>query len=277
MTDYSTMTSVSTNTSPEISGASRLSRDIAADFLLEQLKDGQQVTAKIIQEQAKVRNISMRTLMRAKRALSVRSKKRPDGWVWELRPQMAHSAKSAKDDVAALEGRADPGQHQSIPCLPALTRADEGCEQPLSEVGQGEIRASVPPVAGGSAPAALQVDGRRLDDRRVDESPVDDERVDYLEEAAAPLLLPDALHVVQDLVADAHRDLTPRQMRQAMEDLNRLRRTWLVQAWHTGWTPKRMAALVIALRGGEVLKLDDTSAWFRDLQGSRWRVPRRPP
>jgi hypothetical protein len=58
--------------------------DSAKKLIIENLADGAQVPAKLIENAAERMDISERTLRRAKKILGVQSKKTADGWLWWL-------------------------------------------------------------------------------------------------------------------------------------------------------------------------------------------------
>ena len=64
------------------SGVSKLEQ--AEKLLNDMLSDGTPKSQKVIQQQAKYRNISDRTLNEAKRNLNIKSIKAKDGWFWQL-------------------------------------------------------------------------------------------------------------------------------------------------------------------------------------------------
>ena len=68
-----------------LNGTSSVSKLEQAEKLLnDMLSDGTPKSQKVIQQQAKYRNISDRTLNEAKRNLNIKSIKAKDGWLWQL-------------------------------------------------------------------------------------------------------------------------------------------------------------------------------------------------
>ena len=68
-----------------LNGTSSVSKLEQAEKLLnDMLSDGTPKSQKVIQQQAKYRNISDRTLNEAKRNLNIKSIKAKDGWFWQL-------------------------------------------------------------------------------------------------------------------------------------------------------------------------------------------------
>lgn len=95
----------------------------ACEFLCEFLRDGPRPQADV-EAEAKRRGIAVKTLRRAKDATRVRSRKVPDGWLWELpqasaddpRGQIGHDGHLGDDGqlgrVGQLEGKRPPQDGQ---------------------------------------------------------------------------------------------------------------------------------------------------------------------
>jgi hypothetical protein len=270
-------------------------RNLAVDFLLEMLGEGQALPAHVITQEAAARTISSRTLARAKTALRVQSRKLAADWVWVL-PRETTAKDATKDAIKDNSVTAVTDTPTPPPAIPA---ASGNPEIPLD----------------GAPPDMERLEGVGETQPRLPSSltPVSDTVEEDEDPATGPLINPSP-HVGQHEVlpvggvcGDFDLDVNPgpptaveqavfrlldpnhppikftgRQWRQLVVDARRAHDDgWLHRAVVAGWRledlidRRRGRGLLVAIEGGTIVRVENGSATIRSEDGDQW-VYRRP-
>jgi hypothetical protein len=236
-------------------------QNLAVEFLLEMLGEGQALPAHVITQEAAARKISSRTLARAKTALQVQSLKVVGEWVWAL------TRANAKKDNVVTAVTDTPGP------APAISTASGNPEIAL-HVGPPDIER---PEGVGETPAPLPAS--LSPQAHQDEiTPVDDACGDFEPDAnpGPPTAVEQAVFRLLD---PNHPPIkfTGRQWRQLVVDAHRTRDDgWLRRAVVAGWRLEDLidrrsgGGLLVAIAGGTIVRLDNGGATIRSATGDQW-------
>jgi hypothetical protein len=242
------------------------SKDSAIELLLGLLGEGEPLPAHLIAQEAAAREISPRTLARAKATLGVQSRKVGAEWVWILPRKTAAKDTTMENSVIAIT---DASTHAStIPPVsgdPEITFEGKTPEHLRSKRGAGtgtvEALAVIEPKADVDAITPVDNVCGGLEPGVTSNPPTDVEQAlfRHLDPNHPP-----AYFTGQDwrrLVADAHR---------ARDG------GWLRRAVEAGWRledlfdPRNGGGVLLELSGGTIVRVDSGSATVRTATGGQW-------
>jgi hypothetical protein len=248
-------------------------QNLAVEFLVGALGEGQALLAHVITQEAAARKISSRTLARAKAALGVQSRKLGGDWVWILPREMATKVATEDNSVTAVTDT--PGPAAALP--PASGNPEIALDGETPPPLQSILSAGSGTVERGAIefllPDALEP--------QVDEDgaiPVGDVGGDFDPHPNSRPPTPVEQAVFRFLDPNhPPAKFSGRQWRQLVVDAHRARDSgWLRRAVEAGWRledlidRQRGRGLLAAIAGGTIIRLDNGSATIRDEDGEQW-------